>query len=329
MKYYDNTRISSFKNCPRMFYFRHIRHWRKEGNAPPLAFGLAWHDAMDVVWGLADSNKSNNDLLKAAMTRFLDKWVEEGFPPWDEWTPDLDAQLAPRTPGIAAEMLQEYISLRREFIAGCQILGIEYPFAVPISLSMEDTYYVGRLDKVFQMKDGNIIVGEHKTTTAYAASGPTIPFRLNYINSWSPNSQIDGYLHAAHSIYGDSVTDVFVDAALVHKKIHDGFKFIPVSRALEMLDGFLSDTSWWIEQIEREKVSLEAERTMNPQHILTAFPKNTEQCDGKYSPCSYKDICTFCPNPETYPGPPDGFIEEKWEPFNVLELAKIGMRDEA
>lgn len=328
MKYYDNTRISSFKDCPRQFYFRHIRHWRKAGNAPALAFGLAWHDAMDVIWGLASSTEADSKIVSAAMSRFLQTWTNEGFPDWDEWSPELDAQLSPRTPGIAAEMLQEYISLRRPYLRGVKMLGIEQPFAVPIHPKWDDVYYVGRLDKVIENDKGDIIVGEHKTTTSYAASGPTIPFRYNYIHSWSPNSQIDGYLHAAHSIYGSQVTDVFVDAALVHKKIHDGFKFIPVSRALEMLDGFLVDTHYWIDLIEKEKEKLDEQRSKPTPDLMMAFYKNTNQCDGKYSPCSYKDICKFCPNPETIIDPPEGFIEDKWEPFNVLELDKIGLSNE-
>ena len=318
MKYYDNTRLSGFKTCPRQYYFRHVLHWRREGIAPPLIFGLAWHDAMDVVWSEA---KTSNplELLRAATAAFNRKWEESGGPNIN----DLDIAdinyWEPRTPGIAAEMLHNYINLRFTFLNEINLLACEKPFCVDIGLP--NILYVGRFDKVFEYQN-YIYVGEHKTTTAYKVDGG---FRNEYLESWSPNSQIDGYIHAAHMLYGDRVKDAWVDAALVHKKVHDKFKFIPVSRSLDALGSWQASTVYWAGQIELELDVLNNLTSNQSSTVMTAFPMNTESCDGKYSPCSYRDICRFKSNPSTISEVPLGFIEEKWEPFNILNLEQIGL----
>ena len=116
VSYYDNTRVSSAKNCLRQYYFRHIRDWVHEGNSPALVFGLSWHEAMDVVWGAAHSTLSDSQIAAAAMDSFLKTWVAEGFPHWNDMTPEDEDRLAPRTPGVAAEMLSDYIAKRRPMI---------------------------------------------------------------------------------------------------------------------------------------------------------------------------------------------------------------------
>ena len=169
-----------------------------------------------------------------------------------------------------------------------------------------------------------IYIPEHKTTTAYKKNGP---FRNEYMDSWSPNSQVDGYLYAGHMLYGQNVKELWVDAALVHKQVHDGFKFIPVNRSISMLDGWLYETRFWIEMIQQETEKLKKLRDSgdsNNLSFLPAFPKNTGAC-FHYAGCPYRDICKMVNNPEHYDEPPMGYKEEHWSPFDVLELEKIGM----
>lgn len=316
-RYYDNTRLSDFKDCPRKYYLRHERHLSIEGIAMPLVFGLSWHDAMDVVWGLAQTDKSNQEIVKLAFIAFHKQWVEQGLPPYDQMSfMDQDRWL-PRTPGVAAEMLNHYVEQRRPYIQSCEILAIERPFAVPL-LMEDDTFYIGRLDKLVKSPEGIYFI-EHKTTSAYAkATG----FRADYLNSWSPNSQIDGYLHAAKMLEGLKARGGLIDAALVHKQVHDKFKFIPIERQFAHIEGWVKETEAWIAQVEESKAILR-----ETQDINRAFPKNTNSCYGKYGPCIFTDLCRFVADP-TQQGSFEGYIEQKWEPFNILKLEQIGMEDE-
>lgn len=327
MKFFDNTRISAYRKCPRMFYFRHVRDWRLKGTAAPLVFGSSWHSAMDVVWRLAKEPMSDMELARSAHDAFMAKWVEEGFPSMREWDLAKEELFAPRTPGIAMDMLMAYIALRRQQIQRLTVLAIERPFAVPLDASNANIMLVGRRDKDVQTEDGHIGSYEHKTTTEYKKDGP---FKSNYIESFSPNSQVDGYTHALHMDYGDAVRGVWVDAALVHKK-ERGFKIIPVMRHLNMLDAWLFETTNWINKILEDTdsyFSKKSESGWMGEKFMAAFPKNTDSCIQFNRPCPYIDLCKAYANPEQVEEPPEGYIVEKWEPFKELDLQKIGLQDE-
>lgn len=327
IRYFDNTRVSTAKNCLRMYYLRHKRDWVRDGKAIALAFGSCWHESMDVVYGLTWTDKTNKEIHTLAVLRFNQKWVDEGYTPWEEMSPEEEDRCAPRTPGIAAEMLYNYIELNRNRLKkNYTLVAIEPPFAVPLFPDNPNIFYIGRLDKVIQENStGKKIIVEHKTTTSYKKNGP---FRADWMESWSPNSQVDGYLYSANLVYDNEVKEIWIDAALVHKTVHDGFKFIPINRSFEMMNGWLYETRFWVNLIISQEEELERVRE-DDRNIgyMPVFPKNTGSC-SHWAGCSLRDICKMIPNPEIEMEPPLGYKEEHWSPFNTLELEKIGMPPE-
>ena len=321
-KYYDNTKLGDYKRCPRYYYLRHVRGWRASGTAMPLIFGLCWHEAMDVIWTGYDTVKngtmSKKDLVAAAMFAFEAPWIKNGKKPFAE----LDLQdlelLGARTPMIATEMLLNYIDKREGILESMELVAAERPFAVPLYPDRDDIWYIGRRDKDIIL-NGDRIVVEHKTTSEYKIDGG---FKTQYIESYYPNSQCEGYLYAANLEYGN-VRYVWVDAALVHKKVHDAFKFIPISATFAALDAWLWEARDWSNRIESE---LERLADAEGEKILAAFPKNTEQCSGKYGLCPMLSICRGYSTPAQQVEPPGGYIYEPWNPFEVLHLEKIGVK---
>jgi len=188
-KFYDNTRIEDYRRCPRLFYFRHIRHWRWGGKNVDFAFGLAWHDAMDVVWGLAHSVKSDDEIHKIACAKFIERWVEEGFK--FPLLPEDTTFLKNKTPGVAAEMLLSYIKKRRPMIVQGTVKSIEAPFAVLIDPEDNTLYYIGRIDKKWENAEKQIIAIEHKTTGLYRKEGN---FSIDWINLFSVSLFTSVYL---------------------------------------------------------------------------------------------------------------------------------------
>jgi hypothetical protein len=284
-----------------------------------LIFGLSWHASMDVIW--QGFNKLPvSDLVDAAMAAFDETWQGEGQKPIDQ----LDFQdlemLGARTPMNAREMLFNYIEKREVVLTNKKLLAAERPFAVPLYPDRTDVWYIGRRDKDIEL-NGDKIVIEHKTTTEYKVDGG---FKTQYIESWYPNSQCEGYLYASNLEYGN-VRYVWVDAALVHKKVHDCFKFIPVSATFAALDAWLWEARDWVERIESERERL---LTADASKILAAFPKNTEQCCGKYGLCGMLDICRGYPNPERVELPPAGYILDRWNPFDLLHISDLGLTKE-
>lgn len=321
-KYFDNTRISEFRSCPRKFFFRHVKDWTGSGFSPPLAFGSAWHDAMDSVWTDlgGGSSQSDEDVVQNGYAAFVGGWVNNNGTHPDEMGQEEIRRLGARTPFVGMEMLYEYVLKRRKFLSEIELLSVEQSFAVPLDPNDPDLFYVGRFDKVF-LYQGSIIIGEHKTTSLYKANGG---FRATFLDQWSPNSQVDGYLHALHILYGEEAKQLWIDGALVHRKHHDEFIFIPVERQFAQLDAWLWETRNWISQIDGH---WDASRDVGAKENLymAAFPKNTSACQDFARNCSYIDLCKAWSNPLQRPTP-QGFIEEAWSPFERLELDTIGLK---
>lgn len=308
-KAFDNTRLSDFKDCPRQYFIRHVLGWRISGTADALVFGLAWHEGMDIVWKHA-KQVDKRTLTELAFGAFTDMWEANGFPT-DMSFGGYDRYGA-RTPGTAKEMYYNYADQRWKMLQEAEVVAIEQPFAVPMP-GLEDTWYVGRLDKVVNWASNNLIL-EHKTTTAYAIQGN---FRTDYVESWYAAPQIKGYQFAGNLFY-KNVDAVWVDAALVHKKIHDAFKFIPIAHHVELLKEWIETTGRWISMV------LEATHNYNSgTSVSKCFPKNENHCFGKFGQCPFLDICRSTPDPSKLDTVPFGYVEEKWEPFNILKLDQL------
>jgi hypothetical protein len=259
-----------------------------------------------------------NALVKKALKSFLAKWEEE-CPDVNPFShEDQHGKPQIRNADTAMEMLFHYIEERRSILQSrdFKLLAIEQPFAVPLDADRSDLFYIGRLDKVFEYQ-GRIYIGEHKTTTSYKKDGP---FRSDFVDSFSPNSQVDGYLYAAHLIYGKRVKACWIDAALVHQHVHDGFRFIPIERQLQQLAGWVWEARYWVEQIEANERVLGSNQPIDEYDYLPAFPKNTTSCTN-YGGCPFLDLCKMWSNPINHDDPA-GFKIEKWEPFDALEFGK-------
>jgi len=319
MKFYDNTRIKAYKLCPRFYYYRHVRNWTLPAVNSALAFGTGWHAGMDVIWPGVTEFPERSILVGAAASAWRDAMIADGIP-IDEPEYALNDF---RTEGTAAEMFHNYIIQREQFLSEIEVLECERPFAVPIDKSAE-IFYVGRLDKVFRHK-GRIHVAEHKTTSMYAKAGN---FRSIWMNSFSPNSQIDGYAYACMLIY-ENFKSVWVDAALTHKQVHDGFKLIPLERSKSAMELWLWETNLWIARVEDDLQGLENfRRSESDKLFLPSFPRSCPDSCVQYNrECIYKDLCISHPNPETI-SVPEGFVERRWEPFDEFKLERIGLKKE-
>jgi len=255
---------------------------------------------MDIVW-LHAKRLDKMELVQAGYAAFCTSWEEQGL--------SLDLSLeqieaaSPRVPMVAAEMLHGYVRDRERILHEADLIASEQPFAVPIP-GMDGRWYIGRLDKVIRTTE--LIPLEHKTTTEYKKDGG---FKASYIEGWFSDSQVKGYEFGG-GLFFPGVSQVWVDAALVHKTVHDKFRFVPVSHPMPMLQEWVEDTRNWVRRIEADTAG-------------GYFPKNEGSCMGKFGPCPYLTICRTTPDPGRLGEPPAGYIAEAWEPFDILGLEKI------
>lgn len=256
-------------------------------------------------------------LVKEGMFAFQDYWKKNAMDA-DLWaTENADGKPEMRNGHTATEMLFNYIETKRPMLSrkDFELLEIEKPFAVPLDPDDPTLIYIGRWDKVFRYQ-GRIYIGEHKTTSLFKKDGP---FQNQFVDSFSPNSQIDGYLYAASHTYGKELKACWIDAALVHRHEHDGFRFIPIERQFAQIETWLWETQYWISQIQANH---EAYRGLNDRssEYLPVFPKNTVSCT-QYGGCPYLDLCKMWSNPEAH-DTPMGYMVEKWEPYDELRIAE-------
>lgn len=306
-QYLDNTMLSGYKDCPRKYYLRHVLGWRSEGTAIPLVFGLSWHDAQDVVWKHAKAVPAK-ELEQLALAKFCETWEANGLPVEPgieqlEW-------MGMRTPSVAHDMLHHYIETRWKMLQEAELLACEQPFAVPLP-ELPNVWYIGRLDKVVRY-NGETLVIEHKTTTAYKKDGG---FLSSYIEGWYSDSQCKGYQYGG-ALFFPGLTQVWVDAALVHKTVHNAFRFVPVAHQFNLLQEFLRDTVSWVNRI-------------NEDTIAEYFPKNENACMGKFGACTFLNICRTTSDPGALAGPPAGYMVDRWTPFDLLGIDQILTKHEA
>tara|TARA_Y100000310_G_C20620350_1_gene782943 strand:+ start:506 stop:1369 length:864 start_codon:yes stop_codon:yes gene_type:complete len=285
---------------------------------------------MDVVWLTLnnDPKVDTKSLAQAAMKAFHNTWIENGMTSaedmigWDKEEVKLKYKF--RTPMNAMEMLWAYIDQRRDFIIQCELMEVEKPFAVPLHPTNADLLYVGRLDKVVLTPRKKIAAVEHKTTSLGSKNG----IQSNHLESYNPNSQVDGYLHALRMDYGEKATSAFIDIALVNAYTQEVFQLWPVSRAPNLLNGWLYEVFYYIERIRDNKLMLlEYRSDGSPGDVMPCYPKDTSRCFDFFSKCEYHDLCVSWANPDEH-DIPEGFKEEHWSPFDVLGLDKLGMEDE-
>lgn len=300
--FYDNSMLSTYKDCPRKYYLRYQLHWASEGTAIPLVFGLSWHSGQDIIWAHARKVGGQQHLAQLATAAFLETWTGEGMP--EQLDLEQIERLSPRTPQVAHEMYANYIQQRWGMLVEAQLLAVEQPFAVPIP-GMNNTWYVGRLDKVVEYRGQKLII-EHKTTTAYKKDGG---FMSNYVEGWYSDSQVKGYQFGG-GLYFPGLSQVWVDAALVHKKEHAHFRFIPVAHQFPLLEEWTIDLRNWVERLILDR-------------DVGYFPKNENSCMGKFGPCIFNDVCRTTPDSHLGALPPEGFKVEKWQPFDLLHLEKL------
>ncbi len=324
----DHTRCEAARTCMRKFYYKMERGWNTNNKSSALTFGSSYHAAMDCLWArhteLYQSKASRQAVVEAAYEAFVKEWMEQGFNGPDDLGPDEIDQLLPRTPGTALEMLHEYPDAREHLFRdpSFKLIAVEQPFIVPIDPDNDKTWYCGRFDKLFEYR-GEIIVGEHKTTATYSGTKKTkYHLKSNYIDSWSLHSQIFGYCYALRQLHGDKSGGVWIDAALVHREVHDVFRFIPINVKDVVLDAWLWNLHTVIDTILANRAVV-AEREGGP--YLAAYPHNFHSCTDFGGICEYADICRSVNNPAQLTEPPSGYVYDPWNPFSILNLQEIGI----
>lgn len=295
---HDATKIQSYMDCPRSYFYEFILGWRPDSPNIHLEFGSAWHLAMEhlIINGYGDVS-----ILEAylKLTNYYRQFFSEV----------MDETYHPKNPGMALLGLQRY--------------ALEYvndkftPLYTEIagSVTLTDKYTLSfKIDSILDTPDG-IKSREHKTGSQLSRP---------WMDQWLLKMQTGVYNHVLYCLFPrERVWGVEINGAIFSKK-EVKFQRVPARRTVEGMENWYWNTIWWLDDITAD---IERLKQCDPTDtIMRCFKMNTENCT-KYFGCRYHDFCSVWGNPLSRCSEvPTGFKVEYWNPKAEEEDAKTVFR---
>lgn len=204
--YTDNTSLSTFCKCPRMYYFRHVRHLVPnfgEGEmSPALNFGRAIHSGLEAYY------KNGEDPTLAAKSFEL------------EFNPSIVSDKHTLTHGLS--ILKDYHA--KWYPERWEVVSVEASTSFELA---KDLVFCAKLDTIVKMFGSHYIV-EHKTSGSAGWFSPR------------PNHQLSGYCYAGRAlgidIQGAVANILYVLSPATKKKLEDRFHRLITARTNEELE---------------------------------------------------------------------------------------------
>ncbi len=302
----DSTKLNTFQDCPREFFYRYVLGWQEVKPNIHLTFGSAWHEAMEYLYRCQDGDQVGYtaEQVVAAFRAFA-KSYEKNYPSdifsGLEELAGYDTTAGAKDKANAGEALIGYVSRWKD--DNFKTLYAEIAGSIAIS-DTRDLHF--NMDSVID-NGGMIGTDEHKTTGRLTQT---------WRNQWATRLQVGGYSHVLYTLFGDGNSGVRINGAVLRKPYKDGrsnneFLRIPVKLSRDMMatwlwevQHLLSRLDWNMEQFAKAKAS---------DRVLQCFPRNPASC-AKYG-CKFEGLCSTWANPLKYAdNPPEGFKRGYWDP---------------
>jgi hypothetical protein len=306
----DSSKLDTYLDCPRKYFFEHMLGWRVDRPAHDLWFGESWHRAREyqLLNGYFE--------LQGAFDAFMDYYRQE----FDEETDEL---YRPKDPMGALNALVKFSEERQNDLVENEVLFTEISGTVPIAADRVIHY---RMDSIMRRKeDGKIFSWDHKSAKRFSRQWSE-KFHLSVQNGT--------YTHCLYCLY--PIEDVlgveFCGTAFEYLKkgskdrpagYHASFLRVPAFKTPDQMNVWLWTVNHYIDEIESEMGRLGNCKLDDP--VLMAFPMNTNSCT-KYWGCAFHDYCISWPNPlQKCEEPPLGFRTEFWDPSAMDTRNKMNL----
>lgn len=306
----DSTKIQSFMDCPRSYFYEYMLGWRPIDANIHLEFGKAWHLAMEHL--IIEFGKDG---------KYTGKAVQEGWnllnDHYRKFFPILmDESYHPKTPGFALRALAEYTVT----YAADQFTPLYTEIAGTVPIRGDKVLHF-RMDSILSTPDG-VKSREHKTGSQLSRQ---------WTDQWALKIQTGTYNHVLYCLFPeDQVWGVEINGTIFNKtKIQ--FQRVPTRQKKDMMQTWFWNVNHWVEMIEWEMDRLMS-KCNEGDPIMFAFPQNTENCT-KYFGCKYHDYCRAWANPlQHLEDIPAGMHNEYWNPAdeetevkNVFTIGQDGL----
>lgn len=287
----DNTALDAWMRCRRLYDYTMRQHRRRMGAPPPaLAFGSAWHVAMEYHY------RTDGD-LGIVVSEVVKRW-EQHSRPNDHRTLDrilLDYERYVKLYGSPSHEAKrgQGITLER---AGQKMLEISIELPIPGARHP----YTGKIDRIVEL-DGAYYIDDHKTTTM---------LRDDYFQQFEMSNQMIGYAALAELLSGIPIRGVRINA-LICSKVNTKFERFTITYPPERIRE-------WYEVLDAHMADIERAERATLDGDPLAFPANFNACAHKYGMCQFVSICTLAPKRRQYALEQD-FPVNPWNPLEAGE----------
>jgi len=271
---WDSTSLSTFKTCPRKYYYTIIRGFRSRGESPHLTFGIHYHSCLEHYDKQRATGADHQTALRSALLKALtDTWTEG---PWESEHPL-------KTRANLIRSIVWYLDEFQHDPARTVILADGSP-AVELSFrfNVDDSLVLcGHLDRLVEWNDG-IYVMDRKTSTTTLSS--------YYFDQYEPDNQMSLYTLAGRLVYNSPVRGVIIDAAQIavgFTRFDRGLTY----RSESQLNEWLTDARSWIAIAGDMANDLSDYEGRYPESM---FPMNDKSCH-QFGGCTFRKICSKSP----------------------------------
>lgn len=292
----DTSKICSFMECPRKYFYEYVLGWRLDFPNNHLIFGEAWHLAMEHLY-----LKGFGDVQVVEAHALFEQRYRRDF------SPETDEMFYPKTSYNAFIVLGKYAA-HVDYKRDHEIYEVLYTeIAGTVSLLSDRVLYF-RMDTILRKKSNNMVRSlEHKTASK----------KHLWAEQWYLAMQPGSYNHVLHCLYPeDQVDGVEMNCCYFINRKKDPYDFqrVEVFKTIGQMQVWYDNINYYFQRIEHNMEVLDKEDSGSD--IMLSFPMRQANCLSYFRLCEYHDFCTAWMNPlEKCHSIPIGFKEEFWNPM--------------
>jgi len=297
--------------CPRKYFYRYVLGWERSFPNHHLAFGTAWHLAVEHLV----RNGYTNDSIEEATFVFYHKYKQEIGELFS------DDDLSPKDPANGILSLKNFAAIFRKDAAMYEVLKTEV--AGPVLIAPEMVMYF-KLDWLLREKaSGKVLYIDQKTSQRKYS---------NWGDHYVLSTQMLLYLHVLYCLFPiEQIGESKVRCSFFYKRSNTEFEEHPLYKTPDQMQAWLARTITWFKMAKTDFDILLEDDALEDR-VMMSFPQNDNACFDFGRECEYFAFCTSWGNPlKNCSDTPLGFHLAFWNPMEAEgireKLSLIGGED--
>lgn len=278
---WDSTSLGWLKSCPRYYQYQMLERWSPKSRGIHLVFGGLYASGVEL-YAKSRAHGASHVAAQIEMVRWVlqnsGEWDADGV--WHPWSPGdhKDANIKNRYTLVRSLVWNTEDRLGSPFQTvtlanGRAAVELSFNFHA-FEVGGEPISLAGHLDQlVVNTHDGSYFVSDDKTTKGALGA--------QYFQQYSPNNQMSLYALAGQVILDRPIAGVLVRAAQIGVNF-TRFATQQVPRPKAVLNEWLEETKWWVEQA-------------HSMATANFYPRNDKSCD-KFGGCPFQRVCSVSPS---------------------------------